>query len=106
MDDGRTAVPTDPWHRLLAAAGELADGADPTGLRAALARVRRRGCAVNVVDGTVYFGPYDDFDGCAWKTRADWDADYAAHLAPHEDRLRALLAELLEPAMPVTDDHS
>jgi hypothetical protein len=94
--EDRGAAPGELWDRLLAAAGALADGSDPRGLRAVLARARRWGCAVNVVDGTVFFGPYDDFSDCRWKTRAAWDADYAASLAPHEPRLRSLLAGLLQ----------
>jgi hypothetical protein len=76
-----------PWGRLLADAGPL---------RGTLEAFRAQGCALNVVGDRVFFGPYDDFAGCAWRDADEWHAAYAVALAPHELTLRDLLARLLE----------
>lgn len=81
------AVMSDPWAGLLTAAGPLRD---------TLEAFRVDGCALNVVGGRVFFGPYDDFEGCAWRDADEWHAAYAIALAPHELTLRDLLARLLE----------
>lgn len=77
----------DLWSGLLADAGPLRD---------TLEAFRTQGCALNVVGGRVFFGPYDDFEGCTWRDADEWHAAYAVALAPHELTLRELLARLLE----------
>lgn len=77
----------DPWESLLADAGPL---------RGTLEAFRAQGCALNVIAGRVFFGPYDDFEGCAWRDADAWHAAYAIALAPHELTLKDLLVRLLE----------
>jgi hypothetical protein len=82
-----TPPATAPWDRLLADAGPL---------RGTLEAFRAQGCALNVVGGRVFFGPYDDFEGCAWRNADEWHVAYAIALAPHEVTLKELLARLVE----------
>jgi hypothetical protein len=41
----------------------------------------------------VNFGPWADFAGCGWAGPAEWEADYAASLRPHEPTFHAVVAE-------------
>lgn len=85
--EGLTAGDPALWDRLL----ESAEGE----LRARLERFRRRGCALRRLDGRVYFGPFDDYAGCAWSDALSWQRDYDRNLRPLEQQLRTLLASLL-----------
>jgi hypothetical protein len=88
--------PPDPalWDEVLARAWER-DGGAPDGLHAALAPFRELGCALVVHEGRVHLGPWEDFAGCGWAGPAEWEADYAVHLAPHAPALEVVLAEAL-----------
>jgi hypothetical protein len=86
--EGFTAGDPTLWDRLLIAAADVGD------LATRLERVRRRGCALTVVDGQVRFGPFDDFAGCAWSDALSWQRDYDRHLRRFEPVLVELLAAL------------
>ncbi|MBM3668344.1 MAG: hypothetical protein FJW90_12925 [Actinobacteria bacterium] len=82
---------SDLWVQLLADAGPL---------RGTLEAFRAQGCVLQVVGGRVFFGPYDDFEGCVWRDADKWYAAYAVLLAPHELTLMDLLRRLLKHAGP------
>jgi tubulysin polyketide synthase-like protein len=87
--EGMTAGDPALWDRLLILAADVDD------LATRLERVRRRGCALTVVDGQVRFGPFDDFAGCAWSDATSWERDYAHYLRRFEPVLVDLLVALL-----------
>jgi hypothetical protein len=88
--------PPDPalWEEVLARARGR-DGDDPDGLHAALVRFREFGCALVVREGRVHFGPWADVAAGGWAGPAEWEADYAAWLRPHEPTFHAVVAEAL-----------
>jgi hypothetical protein len=81
----------DPWERLLRGAREV----DPE-LAQLLGLFRDAGCALEVVDGRVFFGPFDDFADCDWADAGDWWRDYGVRLKPYEAQLRRLLESLAD----------